>query len=250
VCCFIMLTQNTFNSSFLLLHFKESRIFICFIGMVSSYPQEFKDACLKQADPNYANYEEYNINYGMPCDYEKLHKIGRGKYSEVYSGLDIYNQRVVMKFLKPVKKEKVNREVKIMDTIKGCPFVNSLVDVVKDNATNSPVIVNDFMEVSHANLKELYNTITPFETKYYVYKILTALYHVHSKGVMHRDIKPHNVLINSYTRDLKLIDWGLAEFYVPDKNYHPRVASRFFKAPELLVNYGYYHYSLDIWSLG
>ena len=153
----------------------------------------------------------------MPCDYEKLKKIGRGKYSEVYSGLDIYNQRVVMKFLKPVKKERINREVKIMATIRGCPFVNSIKDVVKDNVTNSTVIVNDFVEVSHHSLIDKYATITPYETKYYVFKILTALYHVHSKGVMHRDIKPQNVLVNSHTKDLRVIDWGLAEFYIPGK---------------------------------
>mmetsp|Transcript_22723 Transcript_22723/g.20205 ORF Transcript_22723/g.20205 Transcript_22723/m.20205 type:complete len:274 (-) Transcript_22723:24-845(-) len=155
-----------------------------------------------------------------------------------------------MKFLKPVKKEKVNREVKIMESVKDCPYVNSLVDVVKDKATNSPVIVNEYMDVSHSNFRGLYQTITPFETKYYVYKMLTSLYHVHSKGVMHRDIKPHNILINSHTRELKLIDWGLAEFYIPGKDYHPRVASRYFKGPELLVSYVYYHYSLDIWGLG
>lgn len=49
---------------------------------------------------------------------------------------------------------------------------------------------------------------------------------------------------------LKLIDWGLAEFYHPNKDYNVRVASRYFKGPELLVDDVFYDYSLDIWSTG
>ena len=219
-------------------------------GIKSSYPKEYKDAWTQQEDKYYADYKHYNIEYGHPCDYEKLEKLGRGKYSEVFSGLGINNQKVVMKFLKPVKQEKINREVKIMMAVRDGPNVNKLIDVVKDNATNSPVLITEYMDVSHGNIKDYYSAITPFEVKFYIYKILMALNYVHSKGIMHRDIKPHNVLINVNTRKLNIIDWGLAEFYVPDTDYHPRVASRYFKGPELLVGYPYYHYSLDIWSLG
>jgi len=49
---------------------------------------------------------------------------------------------------------------------------------------------------------------------------------------------------------LRLIDWGLAEFYHPKQPYNVRVASRYFKGPELLVNMRMYDYSLDMWSLG
>jgi casein kinase II subunit alpha len=49
---------------------------------------------------------------------------------------------------------------------------------------------------------------------------------------------------------LKLIDWGLAEYYHPGQDYNVRVASRYFKGPELLVDNIYYDYSLDIWSTG
>lgn len=44
---------------------------------------------------------------------------------------------------------------------------------------------------------------------------------------MHRDVKPHNVMIDHEQRKLRLIDWGLAEFYHPGKEYNVRVASRF-----------------------
>jgi casein kinase II subunit alpha len=78
---------------------------------------------------------------------------------------------------------------------------------------------------------------------------------------MHRDVKPHNVMIDHNKRTLRLIDWGLAEFYHPGTEYNVRVASRYFKGPELLVDFQEYgtlpltmhshsDYSLDMWSLG
>jgi casein kinase II subunit alpha len=67
---------------------------------------------------------------------------------------------------------------------------------------------------------------------------------------MHRDVKPHNVMIDHEKRQLRLIDWGLAEFYHPGREYNVRVASRYFKGPELLVDFQEYDYSLDLWSLG
>lgn len=67
---------------------------------------------------------------------------------------------------------------------------------------------------------------------------------------MHRDVKPHNVMIDHSQRKLRLIDWGLAEFYHAGHEYNVRVASRYFKGPELLVDLRDYDYSLDMWSLG
>jgi casein kinase II subunit alpha len=67
---------------------------------------------------------------------------------------------------------------------------------------------------------------------------------------MHRDIKPQNILIDPSKKILKIADWGLADFYLPNKEYNVRVASRYYKGPELLLNNKLYNYSLDIWSLG
>lgn len=57
-------------------------------------------------------------------------------------------------------------------------------------------------------------------------------------------------MIDHKLKKLRIIDWGLAEFYHQGEEYNVRVASRYFKGPELLVGYRTYDYSLDMWSLG
>lgn len=74
--------------------------------------------------------------------------------------------------------------------------------------------------------------------------------HAHSKGIIHRDIKPGNVLFNYEKRIVKVADWGLSDFYYPGKEFNVRVASRYFKGPELLVGMSKYDYQLDVWSVG
>jgi casein kinase II subunit alpha len=98
--------------------------------------------------------------------------------------------------------------------------------------------------------KKLIPTLTDTDNRLYLYKILMALDYCHANGIMHRDVKPLNIVINDESKQLRLIDWGLADYYKPDTEYNVRVASRYYKGPELLVDDRLYHYSLDMWSTG
>ena len=93
-------------------------------------------------------------------------------------------------------------------------------------------------------------TLTLDEIKAYIFQVLEALHYCHSHGIIHRDIKPMNLIVDNNTHQLKVIDWGLSEFYHPDKELNTRVSSRPYKSPELLVGFQLYDFSMDIWSLG
>jgi len=123
-----------------------------------------------------------------------------------------------------------------------------LLDVVRNPQTKTPALIFEF--VDNTPLKNFYAQITDFDVRYYMYELLKALDFSHSNGVIHRDVKPQNVMIDHKRRILRLIDWGLAEFYHPEMEYNVRVASRHYKGPELLVGLKDYDYSLDMWSFG
>ncbi|TRY91281.1 hypothetical protein DNTS_035676 [Danionella cerebrum] len=171
------------------------------------------------------------------------------EWGEVFEAINITNnEKVVVKILKPVKKKKIKREIKILENLRGGPNIITLLDIIKDPVSRTPALV--FEHVNNTDFKQLYQTLSDYDIRFYMYEILKALDYCHSMGIMHRDVKPHNVMIDHEHRKLRLIDWGLAEFYHPSQEYNVRVASRYFKGPELLVDYQMYDYSLDMWSLG
>lgn len=203
-----------------------------------------------------------------------IRKVGRGKYSEVFEGINIVNEeKCIIKVLKPVKKKKIKREIKILQNLRGGPNIVRLLDVVRDPSKTPSiifevclffpdisialfvlVILNQcgwyFKFIDNTEFKTLYPRLSDYDVRYYIFELLKALDFSHSRGIMHRDVKPHNVMIDHQKRQLRLIDWGLAEFYHKNTEYNVRVASRYFKGPELLVDYQRYDYSLDMWSLG
>ncbi|KAI6170492.1 Casein kinase II subunit alpha [Aphelenchoides bicaudatus] len=197
----------------------------------------------------YWQYENHVIEWGNIDDYQLVRKIGRGKYSEVFEGVKLPgDEKIVVKILKPVKKKKIKREIKILENLRGGVNVINLLDVVKDPVSRTPALIFEY--VNNTDFKQLYQTLSDYDIRYYLFEILKALDYCHSMGIMHRDVKPHNVMIDHEKRQLRLIDWGLAEFYHPGQEYNVRVASRYFKGPELLVDYQCYDYSLDLWGLG
>ncbi|WIA40527.1 hypothetical protein OEZ86_013874 [Tetradesmus obliquus] len=204
--------------------------------------------------PEYWDYESLNIQWGEQDNYEVVRKVGRGKYSEVFEGVCVANsQKCIIKILKPVKKKKIRREIKILQNLSGGPNIIGLLDVVRDPESKTPSLVFEY--VNNTDFKVLYPLLGDYDIRYYVFLLLKALDYSHSQGIMHRDVKPHNVMIDHERRQLRLIDWGLAEFYHQGREYNVRVASRYYKGPELLgpellVDLQDYDYGPDLYYKG
>jgi len=217
-------------------------------GIVRSFAREFADVNSKRPR-SYWDYENLIVQWTKPQNCEIVLKIGRGKYSDVFEGISHEaNERCVVKFLKPVKKKRINREIKILQTLRGGPNIVRLLQTCRDPISRTPALVFEY--INDVDFKSLYPKLTDVDVRYYIYQLLRALRYSHSKGIMHRDLKPPNIMIDHEQRELRLIDWGLAEFYHKNQSYNVRVASRYFKGPELLLGYTFYDYSVDMWALG
>jgi casein kinase II subunit alpha len=154
-----------------------------------------------------------------------------------------------IKLLKPVNTDRVRRELKVLTEVQGQASVLKLIDIVIDGKVGIPAMVTEAVE-GNQPWRELFAAMTLDDCRYYIYRVLQALAHTHSRGVMHRDVKPLNILCIDPKVQVKLADWGLAEFYHPMRRYSVHVATRYYKSPEILMDYEYYDYSMDIWAVG
>jgi len=103
------------------------------------------------------------------------------------------------------------------------------------------------------NLRYFTQILTPLQIKIIMRDLLLSISAFHSKGIFHRDLKPSNIILVREKEGLLrpiIIDWGLAEYLLPDKDYNYRVSTRPFKAPEILLKQTRYDQKIDIWSLG
>lgn len=97
--------------------------------------------------------------------------LGRGKYSEVFEGINVVNyQKCVIKVLKPVKKKKIKREIKILQNLSGGPNVVALLDVVRDSQSKTPSLIFEY--VNNTDFRSLYPKFVDFDVRYYIFELL------------------------------------------------------------------------------
>lgn len=189
----------------------------------------------------------FEFEFGDINDYSLISPVGCGKYSLVFVG-KCKRGFCAIKVFKEISKNKIKKELFIMKKLSGIENIIKFYDIVRDDFTNAISIISEY--VNFDPHEKLYPKLQIGEIKYYIFLLLKALDECHSRGIMHRDIKPGNVLINHRNQSLTIIDWGLAELYYPYKQYSVRVSTMRYKAPELLLGYHFYDYGIDIWGVG
>ncbi|XAR54706.1 Cyclin-dependent kinase [Bertholletia excelsa] len=189
--------------------------------------------------------------------FEKIDKIGSGTYSNVYKARDTLTGKIValkkVRFdnLEPESVRFMSREIIILRLLDH-PNVIKLEGLVISRMSCSLYLVFDYMEHDLAGLAACPEIkFTESQVKCYMHQLLSGLEHCHSRGVLHRDIKGSNLLIDN-GGILKIADFGLATIVDPNRK-HPltsRVVTLWYRAPELLLGGTDYGAGIDLWSAG
>ncbi|XP_032666256.1 cyclin-dependent kinase 20 [Odontomachus brunneus] len=182
-------------------------------------------------------------------------QIGEGAQGLVLKAHDTSRDREVA--LKKILIKKIEdglpvsiiREVKSLQQLKH-PYVVELLDAFPNGLDF--VMVFEYMPTGLWEvLKDANVTLTLSQIKTYMKMLLEGIAYVHGKNIIHRDLKPANLLING-KGILKIADFGLSRLMWPDgtKPYSHQVATRWYRAPELLFGSQYYSSAIDMWSIG
>jgi len=115
-------------------------------------------------------------------------------------------------------------------------------------------IVSHLMETDLASIIKSPQPLTDEHCQFFLYQVLRGLKYIHSSCVMHRDLKPRNLLVNSNC-DLKICDFGLARVDFPGNRgksvaMTDYVATRWYRAPEIILSWRHYTKAIDMWSIG
>jgi len=181
--------------------------------------------------------------------------IGEGTYGVVYKAKDTESGEIYA--LKKIRLESEDegipstaiREISLLKELQH-PNIVRLVNVL--HTDKKLTLVFEYLD---QDLKRLLDTCGPQglssdQVKSYLYQLLNGTAKCHKHKILHRDLKPQNLLINR-EGTLKLADFGLARaFGIPVKNFTHEVVTLWYRAPDILMGSKYYSTSVDIWSVG
>eukprot|EP01132_Coremiostelium_polycephalum_P005299 gene5299-6599_t len=215
-------------------------------------------------DPN-INYNEkctyfvYGSQFTVPKRYSIVKCIGHGAYGIVCSAIDnLTGEKVAIKKISKAfdnlkDTKRTLREIHLLRHFKHENLI-SIKDMLKPESKETfedVYIVSELMDTDLHQIITSPQQLTDDHCQYFVYQMLRGLKHIHSANVLHRDLKPSNLLINEDCL-LKICDLGLAR--VEDATHlgfmTEYVATRWYRAPEVILSWNKYTKAIDIWSIG
>lgn len=206
--------------------------------------------------PKYYKVEINKTEWEVPDKYQMLTPVGSGAYGQVCSATDTqHNVKVAIKklarpFQSAVHAKRTYRELRMLKHMNHENIIG-LLDVFHPGGKTLESFQQVYL-VTHlmgADLNNIIRTqrLSDDHVQFLVYQILRGLKYIHSAGIIHRDLKPSNIAVNEDC-ELKILDFGLAR---PTENEMTGyVATRWYRAPEIMLNWMHYNQTVDIWSVG
>ncbi|XP_006628604.1 cyclin-dependent kinase 18 [Lepisosteus oculatus] len=194
-----------------------------------------------------------DIGFGKLETYVKLDKLGEGTYATVFKGRSKLTENLVA--LKEIRLEHEEgapctaiREVSLLKNLKHANIV-TLHDII--HTDRSLTLVFEYLD---SDLKQYLdncgNIMSIYNVKIFMFQLLRGLSYCHKRKILHRDLKPQNLLIND-KGELKLADFGLARAKsVPTKTYSNEVVTLWYRPPDVLLGSTEYSTQIDMWGVG
>lgn len=191
--------------------------------------------------------------------YEKIEFLGEGQFATVYKAKDTETGNIVaVKKIKAGSRAEVRdginrtalREIKILQELTHRNCIG-LLDVFSHGSMSNVSLVFDFMDTDlEVIIKDNSIILTTGNIKSYMIQTLQGLEYLHANWILHRDLKPNNLLVNS-SGILKIADFGLAKLYgSPNRLNTHQVVTRWYRPPELLYGAKQYSIGIDMWAVG
>ena len=119
---------------------------------------------------------------------------------------------------------------------------------------NELYLVSELMETDLTQIIKSQQSLSDEHIQFFLYQLLRGLKYIHSCGIIHRDLKPRNLLVNSNC-DLKICDFGLSRpniqaLMTPSASLTDYIATRWYRAPEVILSWRQYTSAIDVWSVG